>query len=64
MIQHPRCDKRSKGVILKDREVKGFLDSGMAGIYEVKKEPSHIMEHLSTAALDLQCSGHNHNIIG
>ena len=52
-IQHPRCDERSRGVILKGREVRGFLDSGMAGLYEVKREPCHMVEHLSTAALDL-----------
>ena len=52
-IQHPWYDERSRGVILKGREIKGFLDSGMAGIYEVKREPGHMVEHLSTAALDL-----------
>ena len=46
-------DERSKGVILKSNEVKGFLESGMVGLYEVKREPCHIVEHLSTAALDL-----------
>ena len=46
-------DERSRGVILKSHEVKGFLKSGMAGLYEVKREPCHIVEHLSTAALDL-----------
>ena len=46
-------DERSRGVILKSHEVRGFLESGMAGLYEVKKEPCHIVEHLSTAALDL-----------
>ena len=52
-IQHPWYHERSRGVILKGREIKGFLDSGMAGIYEVKREPGHMVEHLSTAALDL-----------
>ena len=52
-IQHPWCDERSRGVILKGREVRGFLDSGMAGLYEVKTEPCHMVEYLSTAALDL-----------
>ena len=46
-------DERSRGVILKSHEVRGFLESGMAGLYEVKREPCHIVEHLSTAALDL-----------
>ena len=52
-IQHPWYDERSRGVILKGREVRGFLDSGMAGLYEVKTEPCHMVEYLSTAALDL-----------
>ena len=52
-IQHPWYHERSRGVILKGREIKGFLDSGMAGIYEVKREPGHMVRHLSTAALDL-----------
>ena len=42
-------DERSRGVILKSHEVKGFLKSGMAGLYEVKREPCHIVEHMSTA---------------
>ena len=46
-------DEQSKGVILRGNEVKGFLESGMVGLYEVKREPCHIVEHLSTAALDL-----------
>ncbi len=46
-------DERSRGVILKSHEVKGFLESGMAGLYEVKRSPCHVVEHLSAAALDL-----------
>ncbi len=46
-------DEQSKGVILRGNEVKGFLETGMVGLYEVKREPCHIVEHLSTAALDL-----------
>ena len=49
----PTDRRASRGVILKGREVRGFLDSGMAGLYEVKREPCHMVEHLSTAALDL-----------
>ena len=51
-IQHPQCDERNRGVILTGREVRGFLDSGMAGIYEVKKKPCHAVKHLSTTAPD------------
>ena len=43
------ADEWSRGVILKRHEVKGFLKSGMAGLYEVKREPCHIVEHMSTA---------------
>ena len=40
-------DRRaSRGVILKGREVRGFLNDGMAGLYEVKREPCHMVEHL------------------
>jgi len=44
-------DRRaSRGVILKGREVRGFLNDGMAGLYEVKREPRHMVEHLSKLA--------------
>ena len=54
-IQHPLCDERNRGVILNGREVRGFLNSGMSEIYEVKRKPFHMVEHLSTATLNLGC---------
>ena len=51
-IQHPWHDERCRGVILKSREMKGFLHSGMARNQDIKRAPGHIVEHLSTEALD------------
>ena len=54
-IQHPLCDEPNRGVILNGREVRGFLNSGMSEIYEVKRKHFHMVEHLSTATLNLGC---------
>ena len=51
-IQHPLGDERNRGVILNGRGVSGFLNSGLSEIYEVKRKPFHMVEHLSTAALN------------
>ena len=48
-IHHPWYHQRSRGVILKGCDIQGFLDSGMAGVYEVKREPGHMVRHLSIA---------------
>ena len=51
-MAHVAYHERSSNVILKGHDIRRFLDSGQAEIYEVKEEPGHMVRHLSTAALD------------
>ena len=52
-MAHVAYHERSSNVILKGHDIRRFLDSGQAEIYEVKEEPGHMVRHLSTAALNL-----------